>query len=356
MMLGTERPQRLRRLGARHAEMVPHENRRKRVPDVVPAEDPEVHLGAVGQREPGTPLGGDRRLCRDKIGVPVFQGVALDLDWAVAVQLPQALVVPVQHEEAVVRERLGELALRASHLIHRAQRSQMGGARVRQDPHVGGGKERELPDLAARAHAHLQHQHLVLGRKMGERQRNADVIVQVSPVLVHAVPRPEHGRDHLLGRGLAVRSGDRGDRNPGFPAAVASQRLKRAKGVLDRDDRLPAPAPCRIGGPGLRDEGARSLSLERRRHEIVPVCARPGERNEELPLRDRPRVDGAAAERRARRAIRRRVEQRSLGHAEDLLEREPGALVPAQRWNPLARSASRATSRSSKSRILSPMI
>ena len=131
MMLGTERPQRLRRLGARHAEMVPHENRRKRVPDVVPAEDPEVHLGAVGQREPGTPLGGDRRLCRDKIGVPVLQGVALDLDWAVAVQLPQALVVPVQHEEAVVRERLGELALRASHLIHRAQRSQMGGARVR---------------------------------------------------------------------------------------------------------------------------------------------------------------------------------------------------------------------------------
>ena len=322
----------------------------------MPAENQETHLRLVVEREEGTPLRGERHAGGNEIRVAVFERVALLRDRTAPIQVPQTLVVRVQDEKPVAWERLRQLALRPRHLVHRAKRLEVSGAGVREHADVRRREKAQLADLAGRAHAHLEHEHLVLRSESGERERDPDVVVQIPPVLVHAVARPQHRRDHLLRRGLAVRAGHRRDRHSRFRAAVPSQRLERPERIPHRHDRLPRHGPGRITGAGLRDEGAPRGSLERRGDEVVSVRARPRERHEKVALRERAAVDRAGPESRMRPDLLDRIEERSLRHAQHLLEREPGTHDFVQRLNPFRLSASRAASRSSNGSVFGPMI
>ncbi len=209
----------------------------------------------------------------------------------------------------------------------------MGRARVREHADVRAGEEAELADLAARAHAHLQDQHLVLGREPRERQRNSDVVVQIPPILVDAEARSQHRRDHLLGGGLSVRAGHRGDRDARARPAMPAQSLERAERVLDLDHGLPRVLPRGIGRPRRGGERPSGHSVERRRDELVAVHVRSRERHEELAPLQRARVDGAGAE--GRHALRiDRKRETPFGHAEDFRQREPGTILVPQRPNP----------------------
>ena len=127
-----------------------------------------------------------------------------------------------------------------------------------------------------------------------ERQRHAEVVVQVAFGLEHRVGaggRRQDRRHHLLGRGLAVRPGD-GDHlelrhGQAMRAAERAERLDRVVDLDDRgvdvEERLAAPA---------RDHHAARPRRHRRRGEVVPVEAVALDRDEQRARRHRAAVDG----------------------------------------------------------------
>src|SRR5258708_5211580 len=81
----------------------------------------------------------------------------------------------------------------------------------------------EQLDLALRAHPQLDNERLVLGAEPAECERNADVIVQVSHVLMDPARGTEYRGDHLLRRRFPVGSGHRDHRNRGAVPAMAPE-------------------------------------------------------------------------------------------------------------------------------------
>ena len=94
--------------------------------------------------------------------------------------------------------------------------------------------------------------------QLQQRQRQADVVVQVPLVPEHAVSRGQELRGDLLGRRLAGAAGDRRDARARPPPDVAGDLLQRTCRVLDLDDERQAgrcrgpptgPAPSTPAAP-----------------------------------------------------------------------------------------------------------
>ena len=82
----------------------------------------------------------------------------------------------------------------------------MHGVDIGDDRHVGRGDPGQRPDLAGRAHAHLEDGGVVAGPKPQEREGQAEVVVEVPLAFQDVVARREEGGGEVLGRGLARRS------------------------------------------------------------------------------------------------------------------------------------------------------
>ena len=140
----------------------------------------------------------------------------------------------------------------------------------------------ERADLARVIHPELDDRDVRRVAQLEQRQRQADVVVQIARVPEHAVARVEELRRHFLGRRLAGAAGDRHDR-----AAGAAPHMTRH--VLQRHWSCPA---ARI--TGRRRRRPRAIMRRRKRSTSAPAAPRASAS---------PRTD---ARRTARRGWRRR--------------------------------------------------
>ena len=118
-----------------------------------------------------------------------------------------------------------------------AEQLEMDRADVGDRGHVGLGDRAQLGDLAETAHRHLEHQELGLGRGREDRQRQADLGVEVLGAGVEA-EREDRPAD-VLDRRLAGRAGDPDHSTAELATPGACQRLQRAERVRRR--RAPSP-------------------------------------------------------------------------------------------------------------------
>ena len=143
------------------------------------------------------------------------------------------------------------------------------------------------PNLAGMIHPQLDDRDVEAGREPDERERQADVVVQIAGVAKHAVPGGEEIRRDFLRRGLAGAARNRDESH----ARLAPHRLAKAlKGVErvadvdDRDDR--AEAADRVGHEHAGCAPARPRRQRRRGRRIAHHEAR-----QRAPRRQRPAVD-----------------------------------------------------------------
>ena len=192
-------------------------------------------------------------------------------------------VVGVADQQRVRAGLLEDLGLGIGNRVARAEVADVGVADVGPHPHVGLGDVHQHPDLAGVVHAQFHHRDVGCGAQLDERDRQAQVVVQVAAVLDHAVSRAEHGGDGVLGGGLAGAAGDRHDAGPRGAPHRPGQVLQRLQRVGDLDDHR-IGARRDVHRPLNDDTGG--AAGDRRRHEVVTVArrrrwrrtARPGAR------------------------------------------------------------------------------
>ena len=119
----------------------------------------------------------------------------------------------------------------------------------------------ELGDLARHAGPRLNDQRLRVSRRVEDRERHADEIVEVAGRSVHPPPRGQRGADHLLGARLAARAGDRHHRGAGRqrPSPRAGQQPQRGERVVHFEERQPPPRRPRRAA--AHDRGRRPTGL-----------------------------------------------------------------------------------------------
>ena len=98
-----------------------------------------------------------------------------------------------------------DLGLRVGDGIDRVKESQMRFADVGPHPYVRFGDAYQRADFAGVIHPQFDDGNLRPLPQLDERQRQPDVVVEVSPVANDAVPRREKLPRHFLRRGLARR-------------------------------------------------------------------------------------------------------------------------------------------------------
>ena len=98
-----------------------------------------------------------------------------------------------------------QLCLRGGHVLDRAEQLEVHRADVHDQPHVRLRDLDELRDLAGAAHRHLEHHRLGAALGLEDRERHADLGVQVLAVRVGRALCPEDRGEDVLGRGLAGR-------------------------------------------------------------------------------------------------------------------------------------------------------
>ena len=181
-----------------------------------------------------------------------------------------------------------------------AEALEMGASDVGQDAVVGFGDRGQTGDLAAGAGSHLDDPEFGVGSHGEQRERHADVVVEVAPGGVEGEAAAENAARELLGRGLAVAACDGEDRDAQRAAVGAGQLLQGAERIIDdehpciraRCRRVVGDGPCGPLGKGLV-------------HEAVAVERGAAQREE-----DRPGLDAARVGRDARVAAEKRVEVR----------------------------------------------
>ncbi len=161
---------------------------------------------------------------------------------------------------------------------------------VRVDADVGAPVGGHLRDLARVVHPHLGDDDLRLVGRVAQAEREADLVVEVPPRLERAPLGGDESVDHLLGRGLARRPGDRDQKERELAAHGGRERLERRGGVRDLDDPLPRGQWI---GKGGHDRAA--PLLEGLREKCVAVEAIAADREEDGGLVDLAAVDRDAA-------------------------------------------------------------
>ena len=183
-------------------------------------------------------------------------------------------------------------ALASAIAVARAEVADVGVADVGPDPHVGPGDVDEHADLAGVVHAELHHGDVGRRAQLHQRDRQAEVVVQVAAVLHHPVAGAEHGGDRVLGGGLAGAAGD-GDDARARGAAHRPRQVLQARAACRRPRRPPdrrclaarRPAAARRRrrrrgqSPPARSRGRRARRRWRRTARPGPAAAsrwRPG--------------------------------------------------------------------------------
>ena len=204
----------------------------------------------------------------------------------------QQVVVPVAEGDGVVRHGVehGGLFLQDAAAI--TQELQM---RVADDRKEHGrrlhhsGQRRHIAEVR---HAHLDDRSLMLRLEPEERERHAELIVEILFGFQRVPALREHGRDHFLGRRLADAAGHAEDRDGKAGAVGTRERLERGGRVRHADDRAGLPRRDTLRKAAGRTE------VERPADVVVPVHPLAGDGGKERAGRDGAAVDDDAGHRR----------------------------------------------------------
>ena len=192
----------------------------------------------------------------------------------------QEIVIPVAEGHGIVRHGAEHGGLFLQDAAAVAQKLQM---RVPDDRkehgrrlHHGG----QRCHVAEVRHAHLHDRGLMLRLEPEERERHAELIVEVFLRLERVPALREHGGDHFLGRRLADAAGhaEHGDGKAG--AVGARKRLERSSRIRHADDRAGLPRRN-----ALREAAGRA-EIERLADIVVPVDPLAGDGGKECAGRD----------------------------------------------------------------------
>ena len=171
-------------------------------------------------------------------------------------------VVGVDHGDTVSGQTLENLSLGASHRLHRAQTRQMGGLGIDDQRHIGPGDPGQIGDLARMVHAHLDHGVAMGSAQSEQRQRHADVVIQVALGREHLLDlaslRSQDRGNHFLHRGLAAAAGERHHGNGEAAAPVTGQLTQSKARILDNQQTGNRPRPGRAALPARRPRPAPS--------------------------------------------------------------------------------------------------
>ena len=136
-------------------------------------------------------------------------------------------IVGIDHGRARQRECREHLALRARHALEVAETLEMLVARIRHERDRRPGERGERRDLARMIRAHLDHRIAVPGLEPQERQRHADVIVQVAARRQRRSGNGEDCGKQFLGRRLAIAAADAEDEGLALTAPGAREGRQR---------------------------------------------------------------------------------------------------------------------------------
>ena len=192
---------------------------------------------------------------------------------------PGVAVVGVDYRGAPGLQALEDLALGAGNGLDRAEEFQVRRPGVGDERDVRCGEPREVSDLAGMVHAHLHHRKAMPGPELEERQRHADIVVEVAARGEHGVlgaRGAQDARQHLLDRRLAVAARQRDERRGKLPAPAGRQPAEREPGVIRHQRRQPRRQLGCVVHQGTRDLLARRLGKK-----IVPVEMLALERDEQ---------------------------------------------------------------------------
>ncbi len=138
-----------------------------------------------------------------------------------ALPIERFIAVPMGHNgQTIVGQSFQQLAFGASDTVQTAplvKGLHMGRKNVGDHPHIRLRQSGQMGDLSWRAHAHLHHQPLTIGRHGQQRQRHSVMVVEVAPCGMGTIPTRQRRRHHLLDRCLSRRTGD-GDHLGRHPA------------------------------------------------------------------------------------------------------------------------------------------
>ena len=149
-------------------------------------------------------------------------------------------IVSVDDRDAGGRQRVIDACVLRRHFLDAAHELEMLALRVVDQRDGRRGEHGQLGDFAAVIHAELDRSPAVLGSQTEQRQRHADVVVQVAGGGQYrrfaGVLAQDRG-DHFLHRGLAVRAGDGDEDGRKARAPAARELAERALGIGDDDHR-----------------------------------------------------------------------------------------------------------------------
>ena len=192
------------------------------------------------------------------------------------------------------------------------------------------GDAREAGDLAAMIHAELDGAPAVRRPHLEQRERHADVVIQVAGGGEHrliAGVAPQDCGEHFLHRGLAVGAGDGDEHRCEARAPVARELAKRALAVLHDDDRKrirPLIVVIDHGGGRAAPDGG----IE----EVVPIEALAAQGDEEFIAPDRAAVGRHAGKARVGAAGAAAGHARCFGRAHHRVLRRASA-ARAAAWS-----------------------
>ena len=255
-------------------------------------------------------------------------------------------VVRVQDDAPGGRDRADERALLGQDTLDRTELLQVRGRHGGDDGERGGGDRGEGGDVARAVGPHLEHDRLVGGAELEERQREAPLVVEAPRRAQDLKARAEDAGDQLLGRRLAVRAGHADDRDVEPAPVRRRQPPEGGRRVVDEHDRHVAG---QVVGQRVDDE-AGGAATDRLPRERVTVEAVPADREERLADRERARVDGDAPHGHAQVA----ADQRAVGRPDDVLDAQHGRRDGLVHAGCLWLKIARATSRSSKGSTAGP--
>ena len=150
------------------------------------------------------------------------------------------------------------------------------------DPDPGLRDARQLGDLAAGVHAHLEDRRLVLWTEPQHRERQPDLVVLVALVAKRLEAARQHGRRGFLrGRlGDAARHPD--DQRAEARPPGGRERAQASRDIGEKDDAHVAQAVQLSRGRGLGDKKTRRAGLHGVGQEPVAVRALAGQGGEQL--------------------------------------------------------------------------
>ena len=206
---------------------------------------------------------------------------------AVPRQLPpqsRVRIVGVDHRRRIVGQVLDQLPLCAGDAFDAAEPFEMRRGALGDDPHRRPGQSGEGGDLAGMVRSELDHCGAVPGIDAAQRERDADLVVEIAAGGGDRARSPEDRGDHVLDRGLAVAPGDPDQEKVAEAApprrGEPAERLHRIARE-DEGDRI-------VRHPLDQDrDGAAPTGVA---DEVMPVESRPAHRDEQRAGDGRTRI------------------------------------------------------------------